>query len=82
MQAMEAVTLEGWVLGATLGPGLGVEPSDHRFTQFFSIRDGGMGSSIFRSISQSQKRRILASSNDRLGISFQFKLPLSSENVA
>jgi signal transduction histidine kinase len=82
MQAMEAVTFEDRVLGATWDPSLGVEPSDPRFTRFFPICAAGTGLSIFRSISQSQKGRILASSNDRLGTSFQFTLPLSSENIA
>jgi nitrogen-specific signal transduction histidine kinase len=52
MLAMEAVTLEARrVLVAVWDSGLGIEPSNHLFTQFFSIRDGGMGMglSIFHS---------------------------------
>lgn len=78
MQAMEAVTLEA---RRVLVAACDIQPSDHKFPQFFSIRAGGMGLSIFRSISQWQEGCTLASSNDRLGIAFQFTLALRSENV-
>jgi signal transduction histidine kinase len=93
-QAMEAVTYlsvrssveASQVLVAVRDSSIGIELAyvKHLFTPFFSIRAGGMGMgwSICRSIIEYQGGGIWASSNDGLGGTFQFTLPLRPETVA
>ena len=74
------------VLVSVRDSGIGIDPDNmgRLFNAFFTTRANGMGMglSIGRSIVESYGGRIWASSNDGLGTTFQFALPLRAQGAS